>query len=150
MGSDGRNTRPTTPFARTLRKLSNNQGHSITSWTLVGATVLALWCWWAGYAQVSLYETALSARIERAASVYRVQAPVSGRIVRNEVRTGDAQAVHRGELLIELDAAAAELLLREEETRARAIDAGISGLRLRLEAAERSRAQQQRAVDLHA
>jgi multidrug resistance efflux pump len=111
-----------------------------------GVIVLAAWFWWAAYATVAFYETSAAARIELDSATYVLQSPLLGRIVSSELRTGEGRAVHRGDILVQLDAAPEELRLREEQARAAAIEPEIAGLQRRLQAEERARAEERRAA----
>jgi multidrug resistance efflux pump len=137
-----------TAFARTFARLLADRGRSTASMLCCSALVLAGWWWWAAHAEVTLYEVSTHARVELDAATYPIESPVAGRVLTTSLRVG--RAVRKGEGLIEIDAIADHLRLRQEEIRARGLDAEMAPLRAQVAAEERARAEEQHAARLSA
>lgn len=91
-----------TSFSRTLRALNDGTPRHIR----VVAVVLALlggWIVWALAGRVSIVAVSKRARFESRRAVRQIAIPVNGRITSINIALG--QRVHRGDVLIELDAA---------------------------------------------
>jgi multidrug resistance efflux pump len=128
-------------FARTLSRLRADRGRA-PIWMLGGAVVvLAAWLCWAAFARVSLYEVTSQARVEMDGATYSIDSPFLGRIDAAHLRAG--QEVHRGDLLIEIDAMPEELQLHEEEVQAQGIEPQLARLRLQVEAEQSTRVEQE-------
>jgi multidrug resistance efflux pump len=119
-------------FARSFRRLQSDRMNS-TVWTLIGAmAVLVAWVCWATFVQVSLYEVSSEARVELDGATYPIESPFLGRIVASNLRVGEA--VHRGDLLIELDAMPQQLQLREAQVQIEGLEPQLGRLRSQIEA----------------
>jgi membrane fusion protein (multidrug efflux system) len=139
---------PPTAFSRTFTRLHADRSRATAGAIACGGLVLVLWWWWASQVQVTLYELSTSARVELDASTYPIQSPRPGRIVAASLRVG--QVVRRGDVLVELDAAADELHRRQEQVRAQGIEPALQRLRSEVAAEERARAEERRSADLRA
>src|SRR5262245_24294847 len=116
-------------FARAL----DDSGRPAAIAAAAGVLLLAGWLSWFLFARVSVYDTSLAARLEVDAASYRVDAPVSGRVVRSLLVLG--QEVKAGDVLIELEA---ETFRRErdaETTRLGTLAPQLAALRRELEEA---------------
>lgn len=137
-----------TAFSLTFAKLLADRGRS-TAWTLaVTALALGGWCWWAARGRVTLYEVSPAARVELDAATYPIQSPLSGRVVRTNLRVG--QTVRSGEVLVEMEAVADELRFRQERVEAQGLEPELARVRAQVAAEESARAQEQRAARLSA
>jgi membrane fusion protein (multidrug efflux system) len=138
----------TSAFARTFARLLADRGRATASMLCCSGLVLAGWWWWAAHADVTLYEVSAHARVELDAATYPIDSPVAGRVLTTNLRVG--RAVRKGQGLIEIDAIADGLRLRQEEMRARGLDAEGARLRAQIAAEERARAEEQHAARLSA
>jgi len=135
-------------FVRTFQNLRADHRKS-TLWipTASGVT-LAAWIFWAFLAQISLYEVSTDARVELDGATYPIDSPFPGRIIATSLHTG--QRVHRGDLLIEIDAMAEQLQLREAQVQVQGIEPQIARLNAQIEAERSMRTEEERAVRLRA
>jgi multidrug resistance efflux pump len=137
---------PTTAFARTFERLLSDRGGLTRSLQATGMLVLGGWCFWAARARVTLYEVSSEARVELDAAAYPVQSPLLGRVVEAHLRVG--QAVQRGDVLVEIDAAPEQLQMRQENVHAQGLELEVTRLRSQVAAEERARAEEQKAAQL--
>ena len=99
-----------TSFSRTLRSLDQQRRRS---WLLLSLVfVLSVGTSWLLLARVPVYEVTQQARLEVSRAAHPLAASVSGRVVRSQLQLG--REVAEGDVLIELDAADAELAVREK------------------------------------
>jgi multidrug resistance efflux pump len=106
---------PPVPFDRSRSLLAAD---GFRRWLLRLALILAFagaWLAWFAGAEIGVYEVAERARLEAAAAVHPVDAPVAGRLDAVHVRLG--QEVAAGEPLFDLDAEGMRFELAEAETR---------------------------------
>jgi multidrug resistance efflux pump len=135
-------------FARSFQRLRAEHGNSTLWISATSAGALAAWIMWALLAQVSIYEVSADARVELDGATYPIDAPVAGRVVATSLHAG--QRVRRGDLLIEIDAMAEQLQLREVEVQARGLEPQIAQLNAQIEAERGMRSEEERAVRLKA
>jgi len=135
-------------FARTFQRLRADHGKSTLWISAVSAAALAGWIVWALFAQVSLYEVSAEARVELDGATYPIDAPFAGRIVATSLHAG--QRVRRGDLLIEIDARAEELQLREVEVQVQGLEPQIAQLNAQIEAERSMRGEEDRAARFRA
>src|SRR5262245_20773844 len=90
------------PFARSMRSLEADSFRISGVLLAIAALLLAAWAGWFILAKVSLYEVSESARVEVAAAISPVAAPLAARIAAAHVTLG--QQVAAGDLLFELEA----------------------------------------------
>lgn len=102
----------------------------------VAAVVLGGWFVWAVRARVSLYEVANTARLEVERAAYPIEAPVSGRVIKNHLVLG--QHVEAGQLLIELDDSSERLKLAEQQTQPLTRETQVAALRSEITAGEKA------------
>ena len=136
----------TTAFARTYARLLSDRGGLTRSLLGVGLLVLGGWCVWAARARVTLYEVSSEARVELDAAAYPIQAPLLGRVVEAHLRVG--QAVQRGDVLVEIDAAPEQLQMRQENVHGQGLDLEMNRLRSQVAAEQTARTEEQRTAQL--
>ena len=135
-------------FARSFHRLRADHGNSTLWISATSAAALAAWIFWASFAQVSLYEVSADARVELDGATYPIDSPFAGRIVAASLHTG--QQVRRGDLLIEIDAMAEQLQLREVQVQAQGLEPQIAQLNVQIEAERSMRSEEDRAARLKA
>jgi multidrug resistance efflux pump len=135
-------------FARSFQRLRADHGKSTLWISATSAAALAAWILWALLAQVSLYEVSTDARVELDGATYPIDAPFAGRVVSTSLHTG--QRVRRGDLLIEIDAMAEQLQLREVQVQAQGLEPQIVQLNAQIEAERSMRSEEDRAARLKA
>jgi membrane fusion protein (multidrug efflux system) len=135
-------------FARSFQRLRADHGRSALWITAVSGAALAAWIVWACLARVSLYEVSTDARVELDGATYPIDSPFAGRIVATTLHTG--QHVLRGDLLIEIDAMAQQLQLREVQVQAQGLEPQIAQLNAQIEAERSMRSEEDRAARLRA
>jgi len=135
-------------FVRSFQRLRADHGRGTLWISMVSGAALGAWIFWAVYAQVALCEVSSDARVELDGASYPIDAPFAGRIVASNLRTG--QRVRRGEVLIELDAMAEQLQLREAQVQSQGLDPQIAQLHAQIEAERSMRDEEERAAHLRA
>ncbi|MGO9087222.1 MAG: HlyD family secretion protein [Terriglobales bacterium] len=136
----------TTAFSRTFARLLSDRGGLTRTLLAVGLLVLAGWCFWASRAHVTLYEVSSEARVELDSAAYPIQSPLLGRVVEAHLRVG--QAVQRGDVLVEIDAAPEQLQMRQENVHAQGLELESAKLRSQVAAEKSARAEEQRTAQL--
>jgi len=137
-----------TAFSLSYARLLADRGHWTASLLALASLALGGWTWWAVRAPVTLYEISSSARVELDAATYPIQSPLSGRVVKTNLRVGET--VRSGEVLVEIDATPAELQWRQEQVQARGLERELARLRSQLAAEENARTQEQRVAQMNA
>jgi multidrug resistance efflux pump len=135
-------------FAQSFQRLRADHGKSTLWITATATAALAAWIFWASFAQVSLYEVSSDARVELEGATYPVDAPFAGRIVASSLHAG--QHVRRGDLLIEIDAMAEQLQLREVQVQAQGLEPQLAQLDAQIAAEGNMRSEEDRAGRLKA
>lgn len=135
-------------FARSFQRLRADHGKSTLWISATSGAALAAWIFWALFAQVSLYEVSGDARVELDGATYPIDSPFAGRIVATSLHPG--QQVRRGDLLIEIDAMAEQLQLREVQVQAQGLEPQIAQLHVQIEAERSMRSEEDRAARLKA
>jgi multidrug resistance efflux pump len=136
----------TTAFARTFARLLSDRGGLTRTLLVIGLLVLGGWCFWAARARVTLYEVSSEARVELEGAAYPVQSPLLGRVVEAHLRVG--QAVQRGDVLVEIDAAPEQLQMRQENVHAQGLELEVTRLRSQVAAEQSARAEERRTAQL--
>jgi multidrug resistance efflux pump len=113
-----------TPFSRTLRALNDDAPRRVRG-VAIALVLLAAWIAWAVAGRVSVVAVSKRARFESHSAVRQIAVPLSGRITSINIALG--RSVKRGEVLLELDAADANI------RRGKAV-AEIGNVRRRIEA----------------
>lgn len=137
-----------TATGRFDRSLSLLAADGFRRWLVRLALVLlfaAAWLTWFACAEVGVYEVAREARLEAAAAVHPVDAPVAGRLVAVHAALG--QEVAAGAPLFELDSEGARLELAEAETRLTAQRAQLEAVEREVELVARLLAEARRTAD---
>jgi membrane fusion protein (multidrug efflux system) len=119
-------------FALSSRLLEQDARRETLWVSFAGMLLLVAWCWWAVTARVNLYAECADARLELDGATFPVEAAAAGRVLASHVHVGDE--VHRGDILIEFDATAEVLDLKETLVRSEGLDAPLSRLRAQIEA----------------
>ncbi len=112
-----------TEFHRTLRSLDADRPR-ILLWPVLAIT--AAWTGWMGLAQIPVYETTRSARIEVSRAAYPVASLVSGRVTIADIKLGDK--VNENQTLVKLDSTSSELQRNEAEARMNAVRNRLSAI----------------------
>jgi membrane fusion protein (multidrug efflux system) len=133
-------------FERTLGALSADAATVRPASLAVAGLVLAGWIVWSAVSRVSLYEVTPAARVEVIGAAAEVDSPFLGRVVHSSLHIG--RAVHRGEVLVVLDARAELLQQREAQSRLEGIDPQISRLQAQIVAERAAGVAEQRAARL--
>ena len=126
-----------TAFTRTTRSLSNDSSKYALVFWLLGAILLSAWLTWFFYSKITVYELSAKARLEINRSPNPIATTVSGTIIGLSVSLG--QNVKAGDVLIELDASAEKLRLKEELARLDALPSQIANLKNEITAQEQSK-----------
>ncbi|MGE4054161.1 MAG: HlyD family secretion protein [Vicinamibacterales bacterium] len=132
------------PFARALRNLDTDSSRYSTFLLLTIPALLLLWTAWFTTARVGVYAVTASARLEVDREHHIVGAPVSGRVAKVTVSVG--QRVAAGDVLLHLDATAAELARTEEQARLAPANSQIALLREELNAQQRAIVEEQQGA----
>ena len=135
-------------FAQSFQRLRADHGKSTLWITATATAALAAWIFWASFAQVSLYEVSSDARVELDGATYPLDAPFAGRIVASSLHAG--QHVRRGDLLIEIDAMAEQLQLREVQVQTQGLEPQIAQLHAQIAAEGNMSSEEDRAGRLKA
>lgn len=128
------------PFVDTLVALDHEQ-RRYRARTLIGIALVAFaaWALWGAFAEVDLFVTSRSARIERR-EVLPLVATASGRLVSTKLQLGTT--VHANDVVAELDTEVEQQQLAEAVQRASAFAPRLDAARAEL-AAERTRLEQE-------
>jgi adhesin transport system membrane fusion protein len=127
-----------TRFVRTTRSLAHDGGRRTLIVFLGAGLLLAAWLAWFLFGRVTVYEVSRHARLEVQQSAHPVAALVQSRVAVNPLVLG--QEVRAGDLLIELDARAERLRLKEEQSRLQTLLPRIASLRKEVAALEQAAA----------
>jgi membrane fusion protein (multidrug efflux system) len=123
-------------FSTTRRTLEADSFLGTMLGLILVVGLLAAWGAWFLGAEVALYAVSNSARLEMRQAAHPVEAPVAGRVIASYLVLD--REVHGGEILTELDAAAQQLQLEEEQTRLRALAPQIEALHTTIAAEEQA------------
>ena len=115
------------PFAQTDGMLVQDSTPKMIFLLAVPMVLGLAWGAWLVFARVNVYATTDEARVEVAQAVYRVQSPVSGRVVESYLELG--KNVTPGAVLVELETNPQKFRLQEEETQQAALKDQIENLR---------------------
>jgi multidrug resistance efflux pump len=123
-------------FSRSLKSLEVETARwSLVRFALI-ACVVAAWILWTIEADVSVYETSESARLEADQAIHPIEADAAGRVVTVQMTVG--RLVQRGELLVQLQTDRQLLQVAEEQARHDSILPQLQALRSQLESEERA------------
>ncbi len=131
-------------FSQTVRALASDDARGAYVVWAGAALLLAAWLAWFFGASVTVVEVSRKARLEVQQAAHAVAAPLSGRVLSSTLAIG-AQ-VRAGDLLLELDAGAEQLRLREEQARLDAIPPRIASLNREIALREQGLGREQRAA----
>lgn len=129
-----------TRFVRTTRSLAHDGGRRTLLGFGAAGLLLAAWLSWFLFGHVTVYEVSRQARLEVQQSAHPIAALVQSRIATNPLVLG--QEVRAGDLLIELDAQAEKLKLKEEQSRLQTLLPRIASLKKEVAALEQAAARE--------
>jgi membrane fusion protein (multidrug efflux system) len=132
-------------FSQSLRALSLDRPRRSLATAGIAVALLGAWAAWFFGAEVTVSETAETARIEVERAAHTVDAPVAGRLVTNALALG--REVEASEVLVELDAELPKRRLAEERARLATLGPQIEALRRQLAAEEQVQRDARRAGD---
>lgn len=119
-------------LSRTLRGLqADGAGPAWLAWG-AAAMLGAAWLLWFAAGRVTLYESAVTARIEAQNAAHPLALPFAGTLLRSSLALG--REVRAGEVLLELDNRVQALALQEEQARLAALPQRRAALRAEAEA----------------
>ena len=133
-----------TPFSKTLRSLNSTRSKRMLFMLLAVIFVLGSWLLWFFFSKLTIYEISDSARLEVDASIYPIEAPLDGKIVKTNLPLG--KEVKQGDFLIQLDARNEELQLAVLQAKRNALKEEIDALKKELKAVENASIHDERAV----
>ncbi len=132
------------PFSQTTRALARDAaGPALMAYGLVGLALLA-WLGWFFLGRVTVVEVSHQARLEVQQAAHTVNAPLAGLLVKSAPPLGTE--VRQGDVLVELDATALQLRLREEQSRRLGLLAQAAALRQEIAAREQAAVQDRQAA----
>ena len=114
------------PFSRSLRSLSADDGRATSAGIAVALALLALWGAWLLRARVPVYEQSAAARVEAVAAAFNVESAVAGRVAESALTLG--ARVREGDTLLVLDDSEQALQRREAEARLEAVRPQVDAL----------------------
>jgi membrane fusion protein, adhesin transport system len=124
------------PFSHTTRALAHDGAtRALWAWGLAAA-VLAAWAAWFLLGSVTVVEVSRKARLEVRQAAHAVNAPLAGTLVAAVPALGTEVAA--GDVLVELDAGALALRLREEQAHRDGLLAQMAALRQEVAAREKA------------
>lgn len=133
-------------FTRTTRLLAAESSRVAITATLLSAAVFLAWLSWMALVPVSVQLTSEQARLEVAGAAHPVQAVVAGRVKSSSLELG--RWVHRGDVLIELEADTQHHALAETKVRQASIQGELAALESAIAAYEEAAAAMQHSVPL--
>ncbi len=116
-----------TPFTRCTRALNADGFNRSAIAILLVAVLLGGWLAWFVLANVALYETTDTARLEVDRAVHPIEVLIGGRVTATNLKVG--REVKAGDVLVELETESQRLQLVEEQTRIAALAAQLAALR---------------------
>lgn len=128
------------PFSRTTRALRADGAGAAAALPIVGVLLLAAWGAWLAAGRLTMYETSASARVETGPAVHPVDAAAGGRVV-SVPGLRLEMTVRKGDVLLEMDAAAERIELRRERDRTASLQAQRRALDARMASEARVLAQ---------
>lgn len=135
-----------TAFSRTVRAL---KADSFRGSVLALACVMALlggWVAWFLFAKVARYEVTDVARLEVDQESHPIQAPVVARVISANLSLG--RTVEAGDVLVELDANAEQLEIKEQRTHLEGLTGEINSLKGQVADLEQARAREQQTAQV--
>jgi len=132
-------------FSQSLRALSLDRPRRTLATLGLAVALLGAWAAWFFGAEVTVYETTDTARIEVDRAAHTVDAPVAGRMEKTTLALG--REVAAGEVLVELDAELPRRRLAEERARLSTLGPQVEALRRQLAAEEQVLRDARRAGD---
>jgi len=121
-----------TPFSLTTRALDADHGHRAWAVWLLCGLLMGAWLVWFLCAEVAVREVSRQARIEVMRSAHPMASAVAGSVLANHMVLG--QTVHRGDVLLVLDASAETLQLQEAQARMAALQPRMQSLQKEMDA----------------
>lgn len=106
-------------FSRTTSSIGTDRFRGSMFMLLAAVILLALWAAWFFFAEIKLYETTSSSRIEASRASHPIQAIVAGKVVKTNLELG--AEVRAGDLLVELETKSLKLQLEEAKAHKEAL-----------------------------
>ncbi|WP_394838672.1 HlyD family secretion protein [Pendulispora rubella] len=136
--SSGRAAPMPDTFSRTSHSLDADSGWRLSWAVLVAFLLVAGWATWFSCAELTVYETSASARVEVMRATHPFDAPIPGRVAKVHFALDDE--VDEGTLLVELDAEPQRLALGEAKAKAASMGPQLAATKAELEAEKRAQA----------
>lgn len=133
-------------FSRSARSLDADSPHRLSLALLLAAVLLAAWVAWFFLARVAVYEVTDKADLEVDRAAHPIEAQFTGRVVTSHLALD--REVKLGEVLVELDADAQQLQLKEEHVRLTALAPQTSALQSQIAAEETALQRERQAVQV--
>jgi hemolysin D len=131
-------------FPRSVRSLQDDSPRRLVLALLLATALLAGWMAWFFLARVAVYEVTDMADLQVDRAAHPIEAQFTGRVISSYLILD--REVKSGEVLVELDADAQQLQLKEEGVRASALTAQISALQRQIQAEESAWEQERQTV----
>lgn len=132
------------PFTRCTRALDADHFNR-SGWMILLVTVLIVgWLAWFALADVALYETTDSARLEVDSEVHPVEALVGGRVKSTHLEVG--REVKAGDVLVELETDTQRLQLIEEQARVASLTSQLAALSGQASSSQQAQAETRQAA----
>jgi multidrug resistance efflux pump len=135
-----------TVFFRSIRALEADDARRPMLALLFAAVLLAAWTAWFFLAHIAMYEVTDKADLEVDRAAHPVEAQFTGRVVSSQLALD--REVRAGDVLVELDADAQQLQLKEERTRLAALVPQLAALQSEIATEEKAWQQEQQAAKL--
>lgn len=130
-------------FSRSVRSLEADTPRRSILVMVLATALLAAWIGWFFLARVAVYEVTDRADLQVDRAAHPIEAQFTGRVVSSYLMLD--REVKSGEVLVELDADAQRLQLKEERVRSSALALQISALQSQIQTEEAVRQQERQA-----
>lgn len=134
------------PFATSQERLREDRNTAVLAIWAGAVALFVAWIVWATQVEVSLYEVTSDARVELDGATYPITSPVVGQVIKADLRVG--QAVHRGDVLIELDSTSQALQLQQLAVQLQGLEGQLAPLHAQVQAEHGAREREQASSEL--
>ena len=131
-------------FFRTRNTLGADSSRRPLRIASAALAAAAAWAGWLALAEVPVYETTATARLESGRAAHVVQAPIDGRIAAVHLTLG--RKVNAGDVLAEVESDAEQWQLTEQSARVASLDPQIASLKSEIALVERNAEEEWRAT----